>query len=152
MIDVLDATDEHAYYLGENMRVMDVHKCECITGTNATKALFSSLRHSNKAFTAIKDGKPIAMFGVVGSALCEVGIPWLLCTDEALKTPITFARMSRKWMPILARGYKRLENYVDDENEKAKRWLEWMGFTLGEPEPYGAMQKLHRCYVYEEVL
>jgi len=33
--------------------------------------------------------------------------------------------------------YPRLVNHVDERNEASKRWLSWLGFELGEPEPHG---------------
>jgi hypothetical protein len=44
----------------------------------------------------------------------------------------------RRWVGEMLSVHPRLENHVDARYEKAQRWLGRLGFTLDEPEPYGA--------------
>lgn len=33
-------------------------------------------------------------------------------------------------------------NFVDNRNTKAQRWLQWLGFTLGAPQPFGVARAI----------
>ena len=48
-----------------------------------------------------------------------------------------FLRLSREYLEEAKKGYDFLENYVDQRNEAAVKWLAWLGFTIHDPEPFG---------------
>jgi hypothetical protein len=64
-------------------------------------------------------------------------VPWLLATEEVERQPVTFYRESGKLFPTVAAGYERLVNWVDARNTLSLRWLEWLGFEMGPPVPFG---------------
>ena len=87
------------------------------------------------------DGEPVCLFGVAAeTVLSRVGSPWLLGTDAVQMHARAFLRLNRAYMKELRRDYDFLANYVDLRNTQAIRWLEWLGFTMLDPEPYGIDQ------------
>ena len=148
MMDIVPADSRHVYGLAPRIRDQDREKCIAIRGDKPGIALHDTYARSQRAWTVLIDGEEVAMFGVVGSAMSSIGIPWLICGERLLDHPVAFARQSKKYLPLLAEGYDVLINYVIDTNEVAKKWLRWLGFTLGQPAPYGVKQELFRSYEY----
>lgn len=90
-------------------------------------------------WTGMVDGEVAAIFGVARrSAVSSVGVPWLLSTDLVESVPVTVARQSRVYFDRIARAFPIMENYVLAENVHAVGWLNWLGFDMQEPKPYGA--------------
>ena len=78
------------------------------------------------------------MFGVVplpGNP--EVGLVWLLGSDELTRISYHFLRNSREWLARLSAPYKLLCNCIDSRNTVHIRWLRWLGFTFLNPQPRG---------------
>jgi len=96
------------------------------------------------------NGRPELMFGVGDiNVLTRVGAPWLLGTDAVVEHYVGFLRGSRDWQRQLSTRYRVLMNAVDDRNEVSKRWLLWLGFTLGEPIPLGVEGRMFRVFRME---
>lgn len=111
-------------------------------GHSGEKALHNSLRRSRYALTALVDGAPVAMFGVVPSGLISTaGVIWLLATDESEKHWMRFGKISRDAVEFFRTQFSVIENFVDAENTTSINWLRWLGFTLDpEPRPFGVAQ------------
>lgn len=102
-------------------------------GRTPKQSLRSGLMVSSKAWTALVDGLPEAMFGVVvDSVLDGHGTPWFLGSDEVYR----HARELLLWGPgLVARMHDsspRLSNIVSAENGAAIRLLRRWGFTIEE--------------------
>ena len=63
----------------------------------------------------------------------------MLGTDLVEKHSKAFLRRNKAYLSEMAQGFDTLENYVDARNEVSKKWLEWLGFEIGEPEPMGVL-------------
>ena len=48
-----------------------------------------------------------------------------------------FLRESRRVVSLLAEEFPVMENYVDARNTASIRWLQWVGFSVYYPKPYG---------------
>ena len=98
--------------------------------------LDSYLESAPAAWTALAPGeRHAAMWGVtVHPALPDVGIPWVLKTEWALKRPSEFMRISRFFNAGFGRQFKYLANYVDASYGTSIRWMKRLGFTEGETE------------------
>ena len=62
----------------------------------------------------------------------------MLANDEFEKVKFQFARRSREYIDHMHQTFALLENWVDVRNKTAIRWLEWCGFKMEAPKPYGA--------------
>ena len=90
------------------------------------------------AFTATLENEPVVMFGITPpSILDEVAVPWMLTTAAVEKHPKTFMKESRALFEVFKQSFPRMRNYVDARNTVAVRWLQWLGFSVYYPEPFG---------------
>lgn len=147
MYGVIPAEPEHIDFIAPRMRKADVDEIKAASGKSPREALEFSLDRSNEAWALIYDGKPAAMFGVGWiSILNGMAAPWLLGTDVVQDHYRHFLRGSRWWFARISSGYDVLTNIVDDRNDVSKRWLEFLGFTLDEPQIMGVERRLFRKF------
>jgi len=107
-------------------------------GHTIERAMELGVRLSLRAWYAEHRGEPVALFGVAtSSVLSGRGSPWLLGTDAAERYPVAFLRTSQELLPWMQHGFQWLENWVDERNTASQRWLNWLGFELDEPQPWG---------------
>jgi hypothetical protein len=132
------------------MRQADRDEIRAASGRSPGAALAFSLRKSSLAYTALINGRPEVMFGVGDiNVLARVGAPWLLGTEAVRTHYVAFLRASLEWREQLLGRYRVLMNAVDDRNGVSKRWLTWLGFTLGPPVALGVEQRLFRVFRME---
>jgi hypothetical protein len=125
--------------VASHMRQSDRDECKAYCGATPLAGVLLSLMSSTCKWTIRdEDGKAIGLFGVgAKSALSDEGYPWLLATDELEDISLTFLRQSKKCIEMMLSRHSFLENYVDERNSVSVKWLEWCGFKLDEPKPYG---------------
>lgn len=133
------ATDDDALLLAPIMRDLDIQELAASTGDTPLSALQQGLLTSSEVYTALADGVPYAMFGVVPvSILGGVGLPWLLTSKDVVKHAKEIVRWSepvaRHWV---ANSYTTLINMIDGRHKPALRWAKHVGFTVHAGEPYG---------------
>ena len=138
--EVVPATWAHVDELAETMRQDDVNEIWASSYSTPQTALSCALRGSLQAWTGLIDGRVACMFGVVPESLMGgSGFPWMLGSDLIISHQKLFLRRCRKNVAMMAEQFNYLHNYVDDRNVKAVKWLEWLGFEIGEPEPFGVL-------------
>lgn len=138
---VIPATIEHIIAIGPYIREAD--RCEVYAGRLATvdDALIDGLIVSSECWVGLIDDEPACVFGVSPiSIIGGIGSPWLLGTDTLALHALPFLRRNKRYLHRMLKIYPTLVNYVDARNTVAIAWLEWLGFTLGEAEPWGALQ------------
>lgn len=80
----------------------------------------------------------MCMFGVKApSMLSSVAMPWMIASDRLEFNSRTFLRKSKRILEIVSEQFPHMQNYVDARNVVAVRWLQWIGFSVYYPEPYG---------------
>ncbi|KQM18379.1 hypothetical protein [Novosphingobium sp. Leaf2] len=129
-IRIVPAEWRHINTVANRLRDIDRRECEAM-GRSGKDALRHGVVTSDKAWTALVDGRPEAVFGVVVESLIDrVGTPWFLGTDEVYR----HGKALLMWGPgILARmgdSSLRLCNLVSADNRRAIRLLERWGFTV----------------------
>lgn len=129
-IRIVPAAFRHVNFIARRMRVIDRMEVEAF-GRTPKQALRHGLLSSSKAWTALVDMEPHAMFGVVDqNALTGEAVPWFLGTDEVYR----HGRELLMWGPgILSRmgdSRQRLANLVSAQNGQAIRLLRRWGFTV----------------------
>lgn len=136
--------------LAPRVREADKREIFAAQGVTPITALIASVRASSHAYTVTVDDEPEIMFGVVpASIVYGHGVPWLLASDYVEKRPLTFLRGSVKALEDITSKYDSLANFVDARNTHAIRWLDWLGFEVGEPIDYGLFQLPFHPFVME---
>jgi len=116
------------------MRDIDRRECEAM-GRPPKAALRAGLAQSVRAWTALVDDRPEAMFGVViESALSGAAIPWFLGTDEVYRHGRELLMWGPGMIDRLHDSRMTLRNLVSSENRRAIRLLEKWGFEVSADE------------------
>ncbi len=137
-VEVLEVQPAHMYLLGEKMRSADRLEVWASHHRRSHAAVQWSVDLSAMSRTVKVDGDLCCIFGVVpGKIDARVGVPWMLCTDEIERHPTWILRLGKSIIHEWRNQYALLCNYILADNEAAVRWLEWLGFTLNDPEPFG---------------
>ena len=123
------------------MNVRQADKDELWASSNSTPydAIFNSFLVSrDTTFTGTADGVPVCIFGVRPPSLInDVAVPWMIATSDLKFHSMAFLRKSRKMVDMLSDTFPVMENYVDERNVIAVKWLQWVGFDIYHPEPHG---------------
>lgn len=123
------------------MRQCDRDECLASHGLCSTRALLESVKCSTYLRVFAHNGQAFAILGTGASNLfSNRGMPWLLGTDEIRKHQTWFLKETRRQVQAMLRRHIFLENWVDARNITSIKWLEWLGFRLDDPEPYGVAQ------------
>ena len=102
-------------------------------GCSPNPALREGLVASSLCLTALLNGRPEAMFGlVVRSALAGEGTPWLLGTEAIYDHPRAMLRWGPGFVAAMLDSTPALSNLVAVDNVRALRFLRWLGFTIRE--------------------
>lgn len=129
-VDVVLARPSHIGRIARRMRDIDRIECEAM-GHSPKMALREGLFNSTKVWTALVDGKPEAMFGlVVNSALTGTGVPWFLGTDEVYKHGKALLLWGPAFVSIIRDSSPRAANLVSADNFKAIRLFGKWGFVV----------------------
>ncbi len=136
--EITPATSEDVTELVLAVREPDRKEIWRSSAVSPEDALRRALRVSDMVWTGRYDGDLVCMFGVAPvSILTGTGSPWLLGTDLIEKHARPFLRANKGYIEEMLGRYPILMNYADTENVVAVRWLEWLGFTMNTPKPYG---------------
>lgn len=147
MIRVRPMTADDIQPIATTARQADRDEIEEGCGQTIASALTLGLRSSVVASVIAWDDTPLAAFGDASySPGAGIGIPWLISTDAIEQHPRAFLRVCRPLVAQMMRRHCSLINYVDVRNTAAIRWLEWLGFSMGSPTPYGPKQLLFRQF------
>jgi len=151
MPKVRPALLEDAAKLAPRLREADLQEIKANLGEDPLTVLKQGIADSDLCYAAVSEDEPIALFGVVPDTDDrDVGLVWLLGSDELTRHAVFVLRNSRKWVEILQQRYRILWNHIDARNELHIRWLQWSGFTLlRRIEQYGVEQR--PFYEFERV-
>jgi hypothetical protein len=124
--------------LGNYLRPMDkLEVTSMVPDRPLHDVLVASGRASIRGRAGFWKGNLIACWGVAARSQYD-GAPWLLATD-AIDLPEVrraFIRHGAEEMHHLADGFRHLWNLVHRDNDKARRWLRFMGFEFHDPKEY----------------
>lgn len=129
---------EHIDPVASNMRDADALEVWLAAHKTPHEALREGFAASVRAWTIMRDGEPIGMFGVSSaSVLGNIGVPWLLGTDGMLKVKRQFVKECGHYIDWMLSLYPHLVNYVHADNKPSIRMIKWLGFELEGPRPAG---------------
>lgn len=149
IVAVRHAQPQDIDLIAANMRKGDKDEIAASHGLRPDFALRVACASSSWLRAGTVDGEAFCLFGVAShSILTGAGTPWLLGTDMARKVPKEFLKQSRALLPVMSKGFRRLENWVDSRNDVSIRWLKWLGFAMMPAEPFGIYGlPFHRFYM-----
>lgn len=130
MVDIqfVQVEEWHVAHIAEHMRAEDVAEVMAMGGYTPREALDHSLSQHGSTWTAMFDGEPAAIFGVIPvSILGGIAIAWLLGTDVLVKHWRAFAKRSRAVVAELHTRYPVLANAAHVNSNLSLRWLRWLG-------------------------
>lgn len=131
-IRIVPAAFRHVNFIARRMREIDRLEVEAL-GRTPKQALRYGLLSSSKAWTALVDLEPHAMFGVVEhNALTREASPWFLGTDEVYRHGRELLMWGPGFVSRMCDSPRRLSNLVSAENRQAIRLLQRWGFTVDE--------------------
>lgn len=126
-----DAAVSHAALIAPYLRATDVHDLS-IMDMPVIDALTQSITGSLWAKTLFADGVPVMLFGV-GAIDGDIGCPWMVGTRWVENHQQDFFRHVVCWLDVAFEDFRILMNVTLPESVKALRFLEFMGFTFGQP-------------------
>ncbi len=149
-MQLVPAEAAHIADLAGRLRAIDRAECAAMGRTGA-QALRHGLLASARAWTALIDGEPHAMFGVVvESAATGDAIPWFLGSDKVARHGRLLIRLGPVILARMHRHGRALRNFVSCDNRQAIRLLELWGFFV-EPEPVIVRQAAFRRFIRETI-
>ena len=119
-----------------NMRKKDIDECKAY-GMSPGRAIRNSLKNSLYAKSAWLDGEIIAMIGLAGSIISDVGCPWMLTGNGIEKVKFTFARIAIEELDAMHNYKTVLSNYVQADYHEAVKFLGLVGFSIHSPRKIG---------------
>lgn len=134
--DFTKPTLEQALSLAPLLREAD-RKEVSRAGFTPERAIKDSYERSDEVWLVNLDGKPACLMGVGRvSILGNIGAPWFLTTNvmDCWTAKRALLKYSPQYISRFLERYDMLVNYVDADYAKALRWLQWLGFSIGEPQ------------------
>lgn len=134
------AEADDAAWFAERLREADRQELTAASGPdiegNLREAIDRSLR---RAFVASSTAfGPLSLFGFVPAGLLSsTAIPWMVGTDDIRRRARALNRFGRLYCGAALDEFDLLVNYVDARHAESIRWLKRLGFTFGEPVPFG---------------
>jgi hypothetical protein len=141
MIRLVPAEEAHIPPIAKDMREIDREEAAAF-GKSPRQALFLGLKASVDCYTALVDGEPVAMLGLVPKSIIEgEGCPWMLGTDAIYENPRGTMVLSRKMIERWGDSSPRLINLIASKNVRAIRYLRRLGFEVGDdPQMIGGLE------------
>lgn len=134
-VEVRDSVREDIARVLADIHPLDVEELQAL-GHTVEHSLTFGFEQSEVCQTFFLHGEIGGMIGVVRAAE-GVGCLWLMTTNAVSRYPKPFVIYSHRYMDELRGRYRHLENRIDARNTRLVNWVQSLGFTLDEPEPYG---------------
>lgn len=130
LIRLVPGALDHVPLLAERLRAIDRIECAAM-GLTGAEALTRGVLTSAVCWTALVDGEPQAMFGVViECAAGGDGVPWFLGSDCVAAHGRALLRQGPGLIAAMHRHARTLRNYVSADNAQAIGLLEHWGFSV----------------------
>jgi hypothetical protein len=106
-------------------------------GFNPREGLRRALIASSYCRTALIDGKPAAMWGVIGGLMAHSANVWLVLSDEAVRIPRAVLREAKAELGHIMQDYVVVSATVLPDDAAAIRFALHLGFGGDDGEPWG---------------
>ena len=147
-IRLVPAAPHHVAPLAARLRRIDRIECAAM-GLSPAEALTRGIATGAQTWTALVDGQPQAMFGVViECARSGDAVPWFLGSDDVAAHGAALLRLGPAIVRAMHRHGRTLRNYVSAENTRAIRLLTRWGFVVL-PDPIPVRGVPFRLFIRE---
>jgi|SRR5215472_10912365 len=128
-----------AIILQKDCDVKDIIKRSPVAAIpNAEQMLKSWLRRSEEVWLGLHDDTVACVWGLSSSSLASNrAYLWLLTTDLVEHHKFSFVRHSQLVIEDALKRHEMIIGHVELRNGPAKRWLRWLGASIGPPEETG---------------
>jgi hypothetical protein len=131
VIRLVPAELHHIRPIAARMRECDRIEAAAF-GHSPEGALVLGLKGSVDCYTALVDGEPEAMLGLMPKNVIEgEGLPWMLGSDAIYRNARATMVLSRRMIEHWHDSLPRLSNLVAAGNDRAIRYLRRLGFEVG---------------------
>lgn len=139
MIEIVSpATVEHAEALRGRVRDADMDEFMALFEGDIIDNVKTGLNLSTRSWAGVRDGAVVCVCGVAPvPEMPRSGAVWLVSTYDLEDRPHEFLRHSKRVLREMISVFPHLWNFADARNVKALQWLQWLGFSIREPIPYG---------------
>lgn len=96
------------------------------------KVLQNAVALSVHSFAGVVDGVPAFVGGVVQADDAVTGRVWMMATPAVDRAKKFYLRETRRQVDLMMQMFDRLETKVAVDYPRSLRWLEWLGFKIGE--------------------
>jgi hypothetical protein len=120
-----------AAFIAQHMRRDDIREIQAL-GRSPLESMRRGLLSSARCFTAVHDGRPVLMFGIVDDMEAPgiFGSVWMLATDDLKLIRRPLIKHGKEILMQVSAGYTHIGNGVASFNTEHIRWLKWMGFSF----------------------
>ena len=140
-VSIVPATEAHCRELAPVMRPEDCAEVRAVTGLEPLDVLLVSVSESRQSWAGYLDGELATIFGIRDiTHLSGTALIWALSGPRVEERPVGFVRACRHVLPYLLSTAELIFNAIDCRHSKALRWAKHLGFSVGEPQPYGVEQ------------
>lgn len=127
-VSYAEVRQEDVEGLAPRLRESDLVEIYLASGLNAKEGLSLSVNNSSACFSLSFENQVAALFGVAKSSAPDIGIIWLLGSDDLTRCKKVLVADGRRWVAEFSRHYAALKNYISAANLSTLEWLEAIGF------------------------
>jgi hypothetical protein len=129
-VEVIPATKEHAASLASRLSADAREDLERGWGVKdpETEIVDAVLHDEGQCWAIMADGEVYGLF-----ALSDNDTAWFLTSKDFERLAFRFVRHCRYYLKRLLGQREKFWNYINADNEKMVRWLQWVGFEVEEP-------------------
>jgi hypothetical protein len=131
-LEITPLTQEGMAHVIANMTQED-HAEIIAAGIDPLKTFTHGMEQSKISGAFSLGDKALAVFGCMADPRLEnVGIPWMIATDEFRTHPRDAAELTMAVVEVMQHHFPTLHNLVHCDHAIAQRWLSWCGFQISE--------------------
>lgn len=122
------------WHCGRMSRILRAEHKRAVAATNIHKEMSSVFGQSYLRRSALVDGRPVAMWGVIGTLVSAEGYVWLALSDEAARYPVAVLREAKRQLAAIMQTKRELATTIDVDDSAARRFAVFFGFHVAHDE------------------
>lgn len=129
--------DADAYAIAPMLTDIARSEVEAIGATDIGAAIAMLAARSAHSYCGADDKGPLFLGGAVPAPGTEdEAIVWMVMTTRVAQQRFNCLKAIRGEVEAMSKRWRVLRNNTDQRHPRTKAWLEWLGFTVGEPIPH----------------